>query len=224
MDEFYIFPGPCQPIRIENYIPVYDSEQYDIYGSPENWGISSFLVIQTQESARPMVTDYKMEMERRGALRPIHHYSRVERFKNVLYQLLGCRGIVPKHVIEHIQSVGYDLDPDHIWDSIRNILKRKQWRLYYNRIPIIIQILGYKRKIDFGDSNEFLEKVITDFKIINTNYELLKGTFGRTYFPSLRFVAFKLIKKHGAEFQYKFPYIRTPRKIDLLEGIWTLLV
>ena len=223
MEEFYRFPGPCQPIRIENYIPVYDSQQYDMYGSPENWGISSFLIIETQESSRPMVTDYKMEMERRGALRPVHHYSRIERFENVLYQLLGCRGIVPKFIIEHIQSTGYDKDPDFIWDSIRTILKNKKWSLYYNRIPIIIQIIGYNRKIDFGDSNEFLENVVTDFKMISSRYEQLKSSIGRSYFPSLRFIAFKLIIKHGATFQYRIPYIRTPRKIDLLEGIWSLL-
>ena len=47
-EEFTNFPGPCQPIRIENYIPVYDSEQVDLYGQPENWGIVSYLVIQTR--------------------------------------------------------------------------------------------------------------------------------------------------------------------------------
>jgi hypothetical protein len=220
-EEFTNFPGPCQPIRIENYIPVYDSEQVDLYGQPENWGIVSYLVIQTRESASPMVTDYKMEQERRGALRPIHHYSRVERFETTLYQLIGCRGKVPKMVIDYIVEEGYDDDVEKIWDSIRGILKKRNWRIYYNRIPTILQILGFGRKIEFGDKNSFVRDVVADFKILNYRFEMRKDDMvGRKYFPSLRYIAFKLLEKHGAQFQYRIPFVRTPRKMKMLEDLW----
>ena len=168
-----------------------------------------------------MVTDYKMEQERRGALRPIHHYSRVERFETTLYQLIGCRGKVPKIVIDYIIEEGYDENEEKIWDSIRDILKKRNWRIYYNRIPTILQILGFSRKIEFGDKNSFVRDVVADFKILNYRFEMRKdGMIGRKYFPSLRYIAFKLLEKHGAQFQYRIPFVRTPRKMKMLEDIW----
>ena len=215
------FPGPCQPIRIENWMPVYTSEQIDLYGLPDNWGIVSYLVVQTRESAHPMVTDYDMEQERRGALRPVHHYSRLERFESTLYQLIGCRGKVPSFVIDHIKEVGYDSDPDNIWESVQSILKKKNWRIYYNRIPTILQIIGFARKIDFKDNSRLLEEIVIDFKRINYKFERIKsGLGGRKYFPSLRFIAFKLLEKHGAVFQYQIPFVRTPRKMKMLLDLW----
>ena len=174
MEEFLRFPGPVNPIRVENYIPVYSSDQIEAYGEPEGWGVVSYLVVQTRESAQPMVTDYNMEQERRGSLRPVHRYNRVERFESTLYQLIACRGKVPRDVIDMIKKIGYDDHPDRIWDSIRDILKKKNMRLYYNRIPTILQILGYARKIDFNDLNSFVIDVVSEFKKINYKFDLVK--------------------------------------------------
>ena len=68
-----------------------------MYGPPQNWGVLFCLVVELEEDARPMVMDFGMKRDR---LRPVHHYSRVERFTGVLYQLLGLRGVVPKEVLE----------------------------------------------------------------------------------------------------------------------------
>lgn len=222
MEQFYSFPGPCQPIRVDNYIPVYTTYQIDLYGMPEFWGVSCYTVIQDREDMAPMVTDYHMEQERRGALRPIHHYDRIERFQSTLYQLIGCRGKVPKEIICHIKEEGYNTDPEFVWDSIRDTLKSiPKGRLYYNRIPTILQILGYQRKIDFKDQNHVIRDICLEFRKINAKYEQIKSMFGgRKYFPSLRFIAFKLLQKHGANFEYKIPFVRTPRKQVLLETIW----
>lgn len=222
MEKFYTFPGPCQPIRIDNYIPVYTTDQIDLYGIPEFWGVSCYTVIQTRESMAPMVTDYEIEQERRGSLRPIHHYDRIERFQSTLYQLIGCRGRVPSEIISKIRQIGYNTDPDYIWDSIRTTLKSiPKGRLYYNRIPTILQILGYQRKINFKDQSQLIQEIVLDFRKMNAKYEQIKSRFGdRKYFPSLRFIAFKLLQKHGAVFEYKIPFVRTPRKQVLLETIW----
>lgn len=195
-----------------------------MYGFPEYYGVSCYTVIQEHEDVSPLVMDYHMEQERRGALRPIHHYDRIERFTSTLYQLIGCRGSVPDSIMETVQESEYNSDPEHIWDSIRDILKKiPQGRKYYNRIPTILSKLGYELKIDFQDQDYVIKDICLEFRRINAKYELIKSCLTRKYFPSMRFIAFKLLEKHGAEFQYKIPFVRTPRKQVLLEEIWTEL-
>jgi hypothetical protein len=130
---------------------------------------------------------------------------------------------VPLDIIDQIKQHGYSSDPEKIWDSIRGILKKvPKGRLYYNRIPTILQMLGYQKTINFNDQNSVVRDIVLEFKKINARYEQLKSGFSsRKYFPSLRFIAFKLLEKHGAQFEYKIPYVRTPRKEVLLESIWS---
>lgn len=222
-DDLKSLAAPCQPIRYETGIPFYTSQQVDLYGEPYHWGIQEYEVVQLREDAHPFVTDYDMEQDRRGSLRPIHHYSRVERFESILYQLIGSRGRVPPEVVEHIRSVGYNHDPDQIWESIRMILKRKKWRQYYNRIPTILQMLGYQERIEFGDNNAFVRELVNDFKKISQRFEEVKAKLARSYFPNLRFIAFKLLERSGAVFQYKIPFVRTPRKEKMLNDLWEIL-
>lgn len=216
-------PGPVQPTRFEGDLPIYTTDQIDLYGYPEDWGVENYLVIEERETSHPMVTDYEMECERRGALRPIHHYNRVERFQSILYQLVGSRGVVPRLVVQTIRTEGYDAHPDRVWNSIRSILKKHNWSLYYNRIPIILEMLGYKRKISFQDPNAFVRHIVNEFKKISSNFEILKPTLQRKYFPNLRYVVFKLLQENGAEFEYRIPFLRTPRKEKMMEELWSIL-
>ena len=88
----FVFPGPVQPIRFDDdQVPVYTSQQIDLFGLPDHWGIVVYRVIELREDAAPFVMDFKMERDR-NRLRPIHRYSRVERFESILYQLIACRG------------------------------------------------------------------------------------------------------------------------------------
>lgn len=215
--------APVQPVRWEFGIPFYTSQQVDLFGLPEHWGVDQYQIIELREDATPFVTDYDMEMDRRGSLRPIHHYNRVERFESILLQLLGCRGKVPRTVIDHIKERGYDHNPVRIWDSIRTILKEKKWRQYYNRIPIILNQLGYQEKIEYGDQNAFVLELINEFKKISHRFEEIKETLKRKYFPNLRYVAFKLLQEYGATFQYQIPFLRTPRKEKHLDELWLML-
>jgi hypothetical protein len=218
-----IYPGPTQPVRVEFGIPFYTSQQISIFGLPHLFGVDQYQIIELQEDSHPPVTDYDMEQERRGSLRPIHHYSRVERFEQILYQLVGCRGVVPRVIVLHIQSVGFDQHPDRVWDSVRAILKKNNWSQYYNRIPIILDQLGFERKIDFGDNNAFVLNLVNEFRKISCRFEELKPQLVRSYFPNLRYVAFKLLQEHGAVFQYKIPFLRTPRKEKMMDELWELL-
>jgi hypothetical protein len=223
LQQTFYYPGPVQPIRIENGIPFYTSQQINIYGLPHHFGIDQYQIIELEEDGRPPVTDYDMEQERRGSLRPIHHYNRVERFEQILYQLVGCRGVVPRLIIQHIRSIGYDRNPDKVWDSVRSILKKNNWSQYYNRIPIILDQLGFDRKIDFGDNNAFVLNLVNEFRKISAKFEELKPHLVRCYFPNLRYVAFKLLVEYGAVFQYKIPFLRTPRKEKQMDELWELL-
>lgn len=218
-----IFPGPVQPIRVENYIPFYNSEQIAQYGLPEYWGVDVYQIIETRETSAPMVTDYDMEQARYGALRPIHYYNRVERFESTLFQLIACRGKVPDEVIQHIMEEGFDSHPDRIWDSIRTILKKKKWNRYYNRIPTILQILGFNRKINFGDKNSFVLELVNEFKKIQAAFEKVKPELSRKYFPNLRYIAFRLLQQQGAMFEYRIPFLRTPSKEKMLDDLWDLI-
>lgn len=216
-------PGPVQPSRWEADLPIYTTDQIDLYGYPEDWGVENYLVIEERETSHPMVTDYEIECERRGALRPIHHYNRVERFQSILLQLLASRGVVPRLVLKTILEEGYDHHPDRVWNSIRSILKKHNWSLYYNRIPTILEQLGYKRKITFDHMDFFVDHIMNEFRKISANFEQLKPTLERKYFPNLRYVVFKLLQENGAEFEYSIPFLRTPRKEKMMEDLWERL-
>lgn len=217
----FVLPGP-KPVRFdEDQTPVYDSHQIEVFGLPENWGVFCYRVIALRETEHPMVTDWKMEQER-GKLRPIHRYSRVERFTSILAQLIACRGKVPKDLIEDIKKVGFSTDPNLIWNEIRDILKKRKGRKYYNRIPTILEILGFQ-KVGV-DKNSLVMEIVDDFRIISSRFNQNREKLGRVYFPSLRFIAFKLLEMHGVKFGYRVPFARTPRKLKAMEATWSLLI
>lgn len=48
----------------EDLVPVYDSEQIEIWGLPDWYGVTQYRVIALRETESPMVSDWKMELER----------------------------------------------------------------------------------------------------------------------------------------------------------------
>lgn len=213
---------PCGPIRINvDGKHVYTCEQIDMYGHPDNWDwpIFYYEVVSSLDYERPHRTDWKFEQERWGSVRPIHRYSRVKRFESTLYQLLGFRGKVELADVVYIREVGYDRDPLYIWESLRMILKEKGWQKYYNRIPMIIQMLGVNLKIDVGPNNYMVEEIIKDFQCFSADFERLKPS-GRSYFPSLRFIAIRMLETYGAKFEFDIPRVRTKRKLKPLDEMW----
>lgn len=211
------FPRP-EPIRVEGSTHVYTTQQIDDYGFPQLWNVYDYYVTSDLDYERPMTTDWKYEQYLRGTLRPIHRYSRLKRFESTLYQLLGLRGDVDLQVIVDIKNFGFNRDPRYIWDSIRRILKHLKLRKYYNRIPIIIQMLGLPYRI----KTQNFEEIINDFRIVDTAFNSL--ITNRKYFPNLRFVTLKMLEVHGTRFDFYIPLIRTPRKLKPLEELWIKLL
>jgi hypothetical protein len=72
--------------------------------------------------------------------------------------------------------------------------------------------------------NETIRAIVDDFRVISSRFDRARKELGRVYFPSLRFVAFKLLEMHGIEFGYRIPFVRTPRKLKEMEETWALLL
>ena len=154
---------------------------------------------------------YVEEQEAKSRCRPIHRYNRLERFKNTLDQLLGCRGKISDKVMDLMHGVKCD------WESVRKILKKNKITRLYNQIPLILRKLGFGNCIEFDDFHKSYIGILKEFNTIHYNFDMKKQK--RKYFPNLRFVALTLIKKWGGEFKIKIPFIRTKRKLEPLEKI-----
>jgi len=203
------WPGP-EPLRFENCVPVYTKDQIDEC-LPDEWGISIYLVVES-----PIYeSGYEKKPEFRRVKEKHHLYSRVDRFKTTLYQLLGARGRVPWQVLV-VVAKGFDKHPDKVWDSVRDVLYRNGLAMYYNRIPSILDLLGYEKKIKWvGDVDE----IIRDFMRMSNKFDHV----GEGYFPNLRFTALRLLEEYGCVFEYRIPFLRTRRKLGPANEIWDFL-
>jgi len=186
---------------------------------PDLFGYDDYIVTSSYEDECPFVMDWSMENERRGSTRPVHRYSRPERFVSIIYQLLGERGDIPDHVIVTVRHYGYDAEPSRIWNSIRNVLKCLEWSKYYNRIPGIIELLGHgKAKFDF----DLVQDIFLKFRGMSIKFDGLNKD-NRKYFPNLRYCALRLLDEAGVQFRFKVPWIRTKRKEKVMQEIFELL-
>jgi hypothetical protein len=212
-----------EPVKYQDGMPVYTLDQVHMYGEPWLWGIDAYLVTSTFENEKPPSADWKFEQERMGSVRPIHRYIRQKRFEYTLYQLLGYRGNVPRELVDLLEYKGYNRDPRHVWESIRQFIKEHNFgNIYYNRIPTIIQMLGLNLRINIQDNSRFITDIINEFKVANHKFEQLK--IKPKYFPNLRYIALKFLEKNGADFEFYIPLIRTKRKLAPLEEIWEKII
>lgn len=197
-----------QVYRYENDTPFYLQSVIDLYGYPDHYGVTNYMVIADTQS--PFVSDYQFEQDRRT--RPIHRYCRVERFTYTLSQILGLRCIVPNHVM-------YLVDQCFTFDDIRKVLKENKYQKYYNSIPSIMVQLGLPPPIQINLTNELFHEMVNEFKKIQALYDAT--LFTRKYFPSLRYIAVKILLMNGAKVD--IVPIRTKRKLKILEDLWVQL-
>lgn len=205
---------------MEGETPCFRRVDVDMFGLPHYYGVENYFVISTEDDISPQVTDWGMEQERRGALRPIHRYSRVSRFRALMYDLMGHRNI-PREVIECLNEYGFERGDDEIYESIREVFKVFGYRKYYNSIPSLIMRLRGD-SLDLFFNWQIVEKVNEDFQRMSDRFDKeYEGS--RVYFPNLRYVALNLMELNGIEFGFNMKKIRTPRKVGVMENIFDLL-
>jgi len=207
-----------QPFKIDSDgVPCFTTNDIDDYGFPELYGYETYRVIDSRD--KPMVTDFKMEHQ--YDLRPIHRYDRIARFKSTLFNIIGERGTVPDHIITMVsQYIGTTADP---WNDCRRILKHYKQRIYYNRIPYIINRLklgsGYK-----VIGSTVIDEMINKFRAISDKFERTKLELKRRYFPNIRFIVLKILEHFNIATDYLVPLVRTARKNKSLNLLWNELI
>ena len=194
---------------MEGSTAVFTTSQIDLYGFPEYYGYTDYLVISDNEC--PMVKDYDMERgNTHEKLRPIHRYNRTERFTRILAQLLGLKTNVPRTLFKKMGGCA-------CWEDVRQILKKEGASRYYNCVPTIMEEIGLERPITLKVDNTLFRKMVNDFQLFQAAYA--KQPNRSKYFPSLRYIAFKIMQDNDAEFN-DVQFIRTRRIEDKLDKIW----
>lgn len=215
-------PSPTLPTRPHHYdasgMAVFTSEQI-AWAHPEEFGFEeNYLVVEEEETSHPFALNYSDEINL-PRKRPVHRYSRTERFRFILGQIMGCSGTVPGHVLKVFDREKLArLPDDQVWDEVRSTLKTHKWRLYYNRIPAILAGLGLCN-FKYSDTKKF-QDILYDFTQLDAVFESTKASLGRIYFPNLRFMAIKLMARHGIQPIFPIPKARTFRKLQSLEQVY----
>lgn len=122
-----------------------------------------------------------------------------------------------EQVIEQCEWM-LEFDGKTVWNKIRGWLKKNGYRRYYNRIPQIIDRLGYI----FMEGYTYAKylAILDDFEKMHYkfNRELRKETV--VYFPNLRYICFRLMEKYGISYTFHVPMVRTKRKQKRLDELW----
>ncbi len=109
-----------------------------------------------------------------------------------------------------------------IWEYVRNKLKNAGLAKYYNRIPAILAMARY----DCGKCiipHDAYTNILQDFSRMHFIFPRIKDDVGRSYFPSLRYVAARLMMKHGIRTEWTFTVIRTRHKHLELDYIFSVM-
>lgn len=220
------------PVRREGNIDIFTLDQINMFGEPYHYGYSNYLITSTRGDEMPMGYDYQDQFRTSSedicplpARRPIHRYNRLERFTTILAQLLGFRDTRENPQWPHIAPLDEIFElVQHCdgWNEIRGVLKETGNKKYYNMIPSLMRMMGLA-PILFGRvrkvpvTNTLFHKMINDFRVFEGKYLLLPTR--SKYFPSLRYIAFKIMQDNWAEFN-DVVFIRTPRIERKLEAVW----
>lgn len=201
---------PTQPVKWSpEGLPVFTTDQLE-WALPEDYGWARYLVI---EGPPVYEASFFQELCTAEQIRLIHRYCRRERFKFTLSHLMAHAGRIPVKVVDTLIEEGpnfANLTLPARWESCRRILKQHKLRLYYNRIPCFLADLGL---LGPPPSPAVAAHIMSDFDAINMLWPFagsqLRG--GRKYFPSLRYIATRLMQAYGVSHAHAIPLARTPR-------------
>ena len=204
-------------------IAIFTSTQLDDYGLPEDNGwTDKYYVVESREFiGRPT---YEQEIQLLMEQPPIHRYSRITRFKMILGQLLGHIGFVTERskdmadeiVSEVTQFSRIYTPPCMVWEVLRKILKENKRQIFYNRIPALARRVGMIEK-DSSITTKQWGRILDDFDSMHEIFPRIRHKLHRKYFPNLRFVALKLLKRHNVDLMITVPLTRTRFKLEALE-------
>lgn len=197
-------------------IAVFTSMQIANWGLPEEWGFREEY--QVVESPARYGLSYAEECRATATpRRPVHRYSRYERFRTTLQHLMGIHGHVPDPIVEACEDA-------EDWESIRTILKARGWTLYYSRIPIImaaIELAGHPSYTDqtSGYARTY-ERILAQFRDMDAAWPTVRAELGRAYFPNLRYCALRLMASNGVTHLADVPLLRTVTKVESVGHIF----
>lgn len=202
------------------------------WGYPEDFGWSSPYEVIEQE--QPLALNYSDEINL-PKLRPVHRYCRRERFKTVLAQLMGYTGFATNKQqklnlpdkIKNILPRNIKYTPkSQMWETVREALKEHRYHIYYNRIPAILASLSMIQYKIFANEGKF-SNILADFDRMHQVFAKIKHTLHRKYFPSLRYVALRLMEKHNVRQPFEIPLTRTVQKraelAEIYDAIWSYI-
>lgn len=222
----------------DHNIPIeFDEEESIVPYTPES--------IESSDSLRVLGAWHKLEPEYISGFnethtysivrkRPIHRYCRLTRFAFVVAQLLGVSGKVPPIVCD-IVRLAFDMEsspipPNKVWNFVRARLKQYKWRLYYNRIPLLLSHPSIHAQLPWLPPTQFTTisrkhcDLLDSFTELHNAFNRIRHTLGRSYFPNLRYVALRLMERHGLLPPYHIPIARTFRKRKSLGILYGILV
>lgn len=189
----------------------------ELYEFHEGWG-DHVLTNNEPGCEHPFAVEYQHHEDLK--LHKIHRYSRRDRFRFTMWQLLGCNGNIPIEVKQMIKKkIGRKTRKSKIWNQVRSILKETGNRRYYNMIP---QIISHCTKLKpLGVDNLNVPALLNEFHRFHYQWDNGLGIkTGRKYFPNLRFMALKMLYKYGVTYPYNVPLVRTLRKKKYLNSLF----
>ena len=208
------------PIRWENDLPVFTTEQVDVFGEPDETKYPRYMVIEG-----PPIYQTGFVEQQQTFLKKIHRYDRRARFRLQLQKILGCSPISKKrvdHIIPIIQTYVPD-DAADSYDRLHKILGAYKQTKLIPYIPTLLRMAKKKAPIDVECPSEMLELLMDDFKFFEINYfNAIDIRKDRKYMLNMRYLAYKLLQRRGVKIN--FPLLRTKRRIQLLDDIFDKVV
>ena len=198
-------------------IPQFSTRQLS-WAAPEDFGWQEYEVV---ERTPPFGISYAEEVSL-PKRRPPHKYNRIERFRNILNNLMLGSGYIPQEILELVpQQLAGDM-----WEELRCILKQKNLRRYYNRIPGILCSSGHL-KYEMVRKPQLYDNVMSDFCELHHLFDKRKASLNRVYFPNLRYICLRLLERHDVSLPLSIPRARTSKKLasldETFDAMWMLI-
>jgi hypothetical protein len=215
-----------EPIRYDGDTAIFTTDQLDMYKEiPTKY--SKYLVVEGMPEYETSFTYAKQSF-----LKKIHRYDRFSRFKKTVYNLLGNSdlknhiSIASPEVIGPIITYVKD-DSSTAYVDCKKILKHYKQERFIEYIPALLQLAKKPWAIEYDPKqcSEMIQKVLADFKNIERKfiYHEYRKTQNRKYFINMKYLAIRLLERHGAVNKSVPLFITHDRRV-LIENMFQMLI